>query len=87
MYIYIYIYIYNIYIYIYIYKYIYIYIYICQCCTQSFFGYTGACTGTETLMKVLESAPSDRQTDRQTLWLYLAAFQCQTTKQNYKIMR
>ena len=28
-----------------------------------------------------------RWTDRQQLWLYLAAFQCQTTKQSYKIIR
>ena len=28
-----------------------------------------------------------RQTDRQKLWLYLAAFRCQTTKQSYKIIR
>ena len=28
-----------------------------------------------------------RETDRQKLWLYLAAFQCQTTKQSYKIIR
>ena len=28
-----------------------------------------------------------RQTDRQKLWLYLAAFLCQTTKQSYKIIR
>ena len=28
-----------------------------------------------------------KQTDRQKLWLYLAAFRCQTTKQSYKIIR
>ena len=27
-----------------------------------------------------------KQTDRQKLWLYLAAFRCQTTKQSYKII-
>ena len=31
--------------------------------------------------------PTVRQTHQQKLWLYLAAFQCQTTKQNYKIIR
>ena len=41
---------------------------------------------TETFIKVLESAPSDRQTDRQRLWLYLAAFRCKATKQSYKII-
>ena len=41
-----------------------------------FFGHNGTCTGTGTSTKVLGSAPSDRQTDRQKLWLYLAAFQC-----------
>ena len=25
--------------------------------------------------------------DRQILWIYLAAFRCQTTKQSYKIIR
>ena len=29
-----------------------------------FFGHTGTCTGTGTLTKVLESAPSDRHTDK-----------------------
>ena len=29
-----------------------------------FFGHTGECTGTGTLTKVLESTPSDRQTDK-----------------------
>ena len=28
-----------------------------------------------------------RQTDQQKLWLYLAAFWYQTTKQSYKIIR
>ena len=28
-----------------------------------------------------------RQTDQRQLWLYLAASQCQTTKQSYKIIR
>ena len=27
------------------------------------------------------------QTDRQKLWLYLAAFRCQATKQSYKTIR
>ena len=35
-----------------------------QCRTQSFFGHTGACTGTGTLRKVLEGALADRQTDK-----------------------
>ena len=35
-----------------------------KCHNQSFFGHTGIYTGTETLMKVLESAVSDRQTDK-----------------------
>ena len=26
-----------------------------------------------------------RQTDQQKLWLYLAVFQCKTTKENYKL--
>ena len=29
-----------------------------------FLGHTGTCTKTRTLTKVLESAPSDRQTDK-----------------------
>ena len=29
-----------------------------------FFGHTGTCTGTGILAKVLENAPSDRQTDK-----------------------
>ena len=28
-----------------------------------------------------------KQTDRQKLWLYLATFRCQRTKQSYKIIR
>ena len=28
-----------------------------------------------------------RQTDQQKLWLYLAGFQCQTTKHSHKIIR
>ena len=35
-----------------------------QYCTQSFLGHTSTCTGTGTLTKVLESAPSDRQTNK-----------------------
>ena len=54
-----------------------------QCHTQSFFGLTGTCTRIGTLMKLLESAMSDQQ----KLWLYLAGFRCQTTKQSYKIIR
>ena len=50
-------------------KYIFQYIYLdllrpLQCRTQSFFGHTGTCTGTGTLTEVLESAPSDRQTNK-----------------------
>ena len=39
--------------------------YMCQCRaqTQSFFGHTGTCTETGALTKVLESAPSDKQTE------------------------
>ena len=54
---------------------------------RGFFWHTGTCTGNGTSTEVLESGPSDRQTDRQNLWLYLAAFQYQTTKQSYKIIR
>ena len=32
--------------------------------SAEFFGHTGTCTGTRTLTKVLESAPSDRKTDK-----------------------
>ena len=32
--------------------------------TQSFFGHTGKCIETGTLTKVLESAPSDRPTNK-----------------------
>ena len=28
-----------------------------------------------------------RQTDQQKLWLYVAAFRCQATKESYKIIR
>ena len=28
-----------------------------------------------------------RQTDQKKLWLYLAAFRCETNKQNYKLIR
>ena len=52
-----------------------------QCHTQSFFRLTSTRIGT--LMKLLESAMSDQQ----KLWLYLAGFRCQTTKQSYKIIR
>ena len=35
-----------------------------QCCNQRFFGHTGTCAEAGTLMEVLESAPSDRQTNK-----------------------
>ena len=54
-----------------------------QCHTQSFFRLTSTCTRIGTLIKLLESAMSDQQ----KLWLYLAGFRCQTTKQSSKIIR
>ena len=35
-----------------------------QCRTQSFLGHVDTCAGTGTLTKVLERAPSDRQSDK-----------------------
>ena len=56
-----------------------------QCHTQEFFEAYWYMYQGWTLMKVLESHhQTDRQTDQRKLWLYLAVFRCQTTKQNYK---
>ena len=53
---------------------------------MSICGLIFACTGTGTFNESIRER-TVRQTDQQKLWLYLAAFRCQTTKQSYKIIK
>ena len=51
-----------------------------------FFGHTGTCNGARTLNNKSIGQRTIRQIDQQKLRLYLAAFQCQTTEQSYKLI-